>query len=145
MAKHKLQQEEPEDKPFKLPTEEQIATMMEIGDDLDEELDFQPSLMSSFSSIFGKIYEEYMMAELNLGIVRDQLGEDMKENPKKWNVKDPDKISEQLIARRIHSNTRYQEAYKKFAFWKARRKEWENHLEAVKQRSFSVNQKVNRG
>ena len=92
-----------------------------------------------------QVYEEYMIAELYLGIIRDQIGEDMKENPIKWNIKDPDKISEQLINRRIHSSTKYQEYYKKFAFWKAKRKEWENHLEAVKQRSFSVNQKVNRG
>jgi len=145
MIKHKLKQKELEDKSFKPPTEKQIATMMEIGNDLDEELDFQPGLMSSFASIFGKVYEEYMIAELYLGIIRDQIGEDMKENPIKWNIKDPDKISEQLINRRIHSSTKYQEYYKKFAFWKAKRKEWENHLEAVKQRSFSVNQKVNRG
>lgn len=145
MIKHKIKaKEEQNEEQFILPTEEQIATMMEIGDDLDEELDFQPSLMSKFASIFGRVYEEYMIAELQLGIVKDQIGEDMKENPKKWKIKDADKISEQLIARRINSDPWYQKAYKKFAYWKARRKEWESHLEAVKQRSFSVNAKVNK-
>jgi hypothetical protein len=142
MPKFKLSKKQETD--FVLPTENEIAEMMDIGDDLDEELDFQSSLMSKFSSIFGKVYEEYMLADLQMGIVKDQIGEDMRENPKKWNIKDADKISEQLISRRIHSSTKYQEAYKKFAYWKARRKEWEGHLEAVKQRSFSVNAKVNK-
>lgn len=132
---------------FKLPTSEEVAEMMDIGKNLDEELDFQASLMSKFAEIFGKVYYEYEIAELELGIVKDQLGEDMKDNPAKWNIKEKKGeivISEQLIARRIHGNDRYQKAYKKFAYWKAKRKEWEGQLEAVKQRSFSVNAKVNR-
>lgn len=133
-----------ESKSFELPTSEKIAEMMDIGEDLDEELDLQPSLMSKFSEIFGKVYYEYEISELELGIVRDQLGEDMRQNPKKWGIKDADKISEQLVSRRIHSSTKYQEAFKKLAYWKAKRKEWEGQLEAVKQRSFSVNAKVNR-
>lgn len=142
--KYKLNQKEKEIREFILPTDSEIAEMIDIGNNLDEELDFQSALMSKFSSIFGKIYEEYMIAELQVGIIRDQLGEDMKLNPKKWNIKDPDKVSEQLISRRIHSNYDYQKAYKKFAYWKAKRKEWEGHLEAVKQRSFSINAKVNK-
>jgi hypothetical protein len=146
MAKFKLKRRDSPEK-FKLPTNLEIAEMMEIGDDLDEELDLQPSLMSKISGIFGKIYYQFEIAELELGIVKDQLGEDMKNNPSKWNIKEKKgeiNISEQLIIRRVHGNTRYQEAYKKFAYWKAKRKEWEGHLEAVKQRSFSINAKANR-
>jgi hypothetical protein len=147
IMKFKLQKKERESPKFELPTEEEIATMMDIGKDLDEELDFQSALMSKFSTIFGKVYEEYMISELEVGIIKDQLGEDMRDNPEKWGIKEKKgeyTISEQLIARRVHGNTRYQNAYKKFAYWKARRKEWEGHLEAVKQRSFSINAKVNR-
>lgn len=137
-----------DDKPsFVLPTSEEIAEMMDIGKNLDEELDFQASLMSRFAEIFGKVYYEYEIAELELGIVKDLLGESMRENPEAWNIKEKKGeyvISEQLISRRIHSSTRYQQAYKRFAYWKAKRKEWEGQLEAVKQRSFSVNAKVNR-
>jgi hypothetical protein len=144
----KLNEEEPkEDKSFKLPSPEQIAEMMDIGKNIDEELDLQPSLMSKFAEIFGKVYYEYEISELELGIVKDKLGENMKENPEAWNIKEKKgeyTISEQLIARRIHSSTRYQNAFKKFAYWKAKRKEWEGQLEAVKQRSFSINQKANR-
>lgn len=144
VQKFKLESEE---KSIKLPTNEEVADMINIGDNLDEELDLQPSLMSKFSEIFGKVYYEYEIAELELGIVKDQLGEDMRENPEKWKIKEKKGefvISEQLIARRVHSSTRYQNAYKKFAYWKAKRKEWEGQLEAVKQRSFSINAKVNK-
>lgn len=142
-----LRDNKPEEESVKLPSNEEVAEMIDIGDNLDEELDLQPSLMSKFSEIFGKVYEQYMIAELNLGIIKDQLGEDMRENPGKWNIKEKKGefvVSEQLIARRVHASTRYQEAYKKFAYWKAKRKEWEGQLEAVKQRSFSINAKVNK-
>jgi hypothetical protein len=145
--KLKDEEEQQEEQSLKLPSEEQVAEMMEIGDDLDEELDLQPSLMSKFAEIFGKVYYQYEISELELGIVKDQLGENMRENPSKWGIKEKKgeiNISEQLIARRIHGNTKYQNAFKKFAYWKAKRKEWESQLEAVKQRSFSINQKVNR-
>lgn len=148
MPKYKLNQvEEKVDSILILPTEHEVAEMMDIGDNLDEELDLQPSLMSKFSEIFGKVYYEFQIAELQLGIVKDELGEDMRTNPEKWGIKEKKgeiNISEQLIARRVHGSPYYQKAFKKFAYWKAKRKEWEGQLEAVKQRSFSVNAKVNR-
>ena len=105
---------------------------------LDEENRFQAKLMAKYSRIFGRKVKERYNAELELDIIKDQLGDDVKENPKKWNLKKGERITEALISRVIVRSERYQQAHKRYAKAYSEYKEWEGLLKACEQRAWSL-------
>lgn len=119
--------------------EDQIIEAMEIDKyKLDEEAEHQASLMAKVSKIFGQKHSRKYLLELELAILKDQLAEDMKQNPKKWGVKEDKDLSEAKIERMIVRNTKYQEKYKEYVEAKAEDKEWEGMMKACEQKAWSL-------
>jgi hypothetical protein len=120
-------------------TEDDIIKMMEIDKyKLDEENSYQSKLMSIVSKIYGEKHTKKYLLELEVGIIKDQLAEDMKQNPHKWGLEAGKEPSEAMVARMIIRNTRYQNKYKEYVKAKGEDKEWEGMLKAVEQKAWAL-------
>lgn len=136
----------------KISEEDQIIEALEIDKhNLDEENTHQANLMAKISKIRGQKHTQKYLLELELSILKDQLGEDIKANPKKWGIPVKESkfkkgvesipainISETMIDRMIVRNTRYQELFKKYAEAKGEDQEWEGMLKACEQKAWSL-------
>lgn len=105
---------------------------------LDEEATYQPLLMAKITRLYAQKYKLRYEKEIELGIVKDQLAEDMKTNPHKWELEKGDKITDALVNRIVVRNTRYQRVYKEYIDAKAEEKEWEGLIKACEQRAWSL-------
>jgi len=116
-----------------------------IGEDIESENRYQPILMAKVSKIFGSKYKTCKELELELAIMKDDLAQDMKLNPKEWGLEKGDKLNESLIARIVLRDPSFVKISKDFILAKSEVKEWEGVLEACKQRGMSLGriQKMN--
>lgn len=105
---------------------------------LDEEATYQPLLMAKITRIYSQKYKLRYEKEIELGIIKDQLAEDMKTNPHKWELEKGDKITDALVNRIVVRNTRYQKVYKEYIDAKSEEKEWEGLIKACEQRAWSL-------
>lgn len=77
-------------------------------------------------------------AELELQIVKDDLAQEIQENPKQWDLKKDERITDALINRVVVRDRRYQKAYKDYVRAKAQEKEWEGIKASLEQRGWMI-------
>lgn len=105
---------------------------------LDEEAKFQAVLMAKVWKKYSEIYFEKCQAELDLDILKDTLGDDIKNNPENWGIEPKEKISEAMINRVIIRDEEYQKQLENFNKLKALTIEWEGMTKASEKRDNNI-------
>ena len=118
--------------------EDDLEELFRIGVDLIDENRRQPLLMVKVSRIYKEKYLEYKRKTIQLDILKDELAETMRSDPKKWNLKPLDRLTDALVNRIVVRDISYQLLYDKWAIAKAEAKAWEGIVEACKQRSHTL-------
>lgn len=108
------------------------------NNDLEMENLKQPKLMAQFSRIFGKVYFEMRNLEMDMSVRRDEIEIEISQNPKRWGLKEGERITDALINRIAYRDPQYVAMARRFVKARANVKEWEGMLDACKQRSTAI-------
>lgn len=141
ILKKKSTEEAPKKTKFKIPHEENEEEF-ELGDinkyKLDEEAEKNDKLYREVSKIYARKVRIKYESELDVAITKDDIAEEIRENPIKWGLKKDEKITESLISRIIVRDERYLEKYHIYIKAKSQEKEWEGIKESLDQRGWQI-------
>jgi len=105
---------------------------------LDEEAEKHDNIYREASKIYAKKVRLKYDAELELGIVKDELAEEIRKHPTNWDLKKDERLTDALINRVIVRDERYKIAYHKYIDAKTESVEWEGVKSSLEQRGWMI-------